>query len=49
MLDSTDWRGRWIAGPSGGRALTVAEGAADDAGIRASGEFCRPTAGRPFR
>ena len=44
LLDSTDWRGRWIAGPERVRALTVAEGAADDARIRSSGEFCRPTA-----
>src|SRR5215204_2981349 len=44
LLDSTDWRGRWIAGPERARALTVAEGAADDATIRSSGEFCRPTA-----
>ena len=44
LLDSTDWRGRWIAGPERVRSLTVAEGAADDASIRSSGEFCRPTA-----
>src|SRR5688572_25828357 len=44
LLDSTDWRGRWIAGPERVRALTVAEGTADDARIRSSGEFCRPTA-----
>ena len=44
LLDATDWRGRWIAGPERVRSLTVAEGAADDAKIRASGEFCRPTA-----
>jgi alpha-L-rhamnosidase len=37
LLDSTDWRGRWIAGPERVRALTVAEGAADDATIRSSG------------
>ena len=44
LLDSTDWRGRWIAGPE--RPLTMApdEGVADDARIRAAGEFCRPTA-----
>jgi hypothetical protein len=44
LLDSADWKGRWIAGPERARTSTVAEGAADDASIRASGEFCRPTA-----
>ena len=43
-LDSTDWRGRWIAGPERTKALTPEEGVADDARIRAAGEFCRPTA-----
>ncbi|MBW8768692.1 MAG: family 78 glycoside hydrolase catalytic domain [Gemmatimonadetes bacterium] len=43
-LDSTDWRGRWIAGPERVKALTPEEGVADDARIRAAGEFCRPTA-----
>ena len=43
LLDSADWKGRWIAGPERTRTSTVAEGAADDASIRASGEFCRPT------
>ena len=44
MLDSTAWRGRWIAGPERASAITPDEGVADDARIRASGEFCRPTA-----
>lgn len=43
-LDSTDWRGRWIAGPERAMSITPAEGMADDAHIRAAGEFCRPTA-----
>ena len=44
LLDSADWRGRWIAGPERVRSLTPEEGVADDARIRASDEFCRPTA-----
>jgi alpha-L-rhamnosidase len=44
LLDAGDWRGRWIAGPERPMSTTPAEGAADDARIRASGEFCRPTA-----
>ena len=44
ILDSTEWRGRWIAGPERALAITPEEGVADDARIRASGEFCRPTA-----
>ncbi|HEU4722601.1 MAG TPA: family 78 glycoside hydrolase catalytic domain [Gemmatimonadaceae bacterium] len=44
LLDARDWRGRWIAGPERAMATTPAEGAADDARIRGSGEFCRPTA-----
>jgi alpha-L-rhamnosidase len=43
-LDSTDWRGRWIAGPERTKSLTPEEGVADDARIRAAGEFCRPAA-----
>jgi alpha-L-rhamnosidase len=43
-LDSTDWRGRWIAGPERTMSLTPEEGVADDARIRSAGEFCRPTA-----
>ncbi|HKH91881.1 MAG TPA: family 78 glycoside hydrolase catalytic domain [Gemmatimonadaceae bacterium] len=44
QLDSTEWRGRWIAGPERAFASTPAEGMADDERIRASREFCRPTA-----
>ena len=44
LLDAGDWRGRWIAGPERAMALTAAEGVADDARIRAAGEFCRPVA-----
>ncbi|HEX7979717.1 MAG TPA: family 78 glycoside hydrolase catalytic domain, partial [Gemmatimonadaceae bacterium] len=43
-LDSTDWRGLWIAGPERAKSLTPEEGVADDARIRAAGEFCRPAA-----
>jgi alpha-L-rhamnosidase len=41
LLEPAAWQGRWIAGPERG-VLTPAEGEADDAAIRASGEFCRP-------
>jgi alpha-L-rhamnosidase len=43
LLDASEWRGKWIAGPERkGVPLTEAEGQADDAVIRAAGEFCRP-------
>ena len=42
-LDAADWRGAWIAGPERRTTrLTPEEGVADDAEIRAAGEFCRP-------
>ncbi len=42
-LDAADWRGAWIAGPERlTTRLTPQEGQADDAAIRAAGEFCRP-------
>ena len=44
LFDAADWRGRWIAGPERSFTITPEEGVADDARIRASGEFCRPTA-----
>jgi alpha-L-rhamnosidase len=44
LLDSAEWHGRWIAGPERTMSLTPAEGTADDARIRAAGEFCRPVA-----
>jgi alpha-L-rhamnosidase len=45
LLAAADWQGQWIAGPErqiGER--TPGEGTAEDARIRAAGEFCRPTA-----
>lgn len=42
LLDAREWRGRWIAGPERAGILTEAQGAADDAAIRAAGELCRP-------
>ena len=43
LLDAREWRGRWIAGPDRKIVpLTEAEGVADDAAVRAAGEFCRP-------
>jgi alpha-L-rhamnosidase len=42
FMSSDEWKGVWIAGPERGRITTAAEGEADDVGIRASGEFCRP-------
>jgi alpha-L-rhamnosidase len=42
LLNPSDWHGQWIAGPERRGPLTDAEGAADDAEIRAAGEFCRP-------
>jgi alpha-L-rhamnosidase len=44
LLDPAEWKGQWIAGPERTGALTPAEGGADDARIRAAGEFCRPVA-----
>lgn len=42
-LDQAQWRGAWIAGPERNTArLTPEQGIADDAAIRAAGEFCRP-------
>jgi alpha-L-rhamnosidase len=50
FLDPGEWTGEWIAGPERPSTLTPAQGRADDARIRAAGEFCRPvgwlTAGR---
>ena len=42
LLEDSDWRGRWIAGPERPGPLTKAQGDADDGRIRAAGEFCRP-------
>jgi alpha-L-rhamnosidase len=42
LLDASEWRSQWIAGPDRRGPLTAAEGEADDASIRAAGEFCRP-------
>lgn len=42
QLDPAEWKAQWIAGPERPRALTDAEGNADDAAIHAAGEFCRP-------
>ena len=45
LLTEGDWQGQWIAGPE--RSLverTPEQGLANDAPIRAAGEFCRPTA-----
>lgn len=42
-LDAAQWRGAWIAGPERNTTrLTPEQGVADDAAIRAAGEFCRP-------
>jgi alpha-L-rhamnosidase len=41
-LAAGEWRGRWIAGPERASVGSLAEGAADDAAIRAAGELCRP-------
>ena len=41
-FDQSEWRGKWIAGPERRGPLSETEGRADDAGIRAAGEFCRP-------
>lgn len=43
LLDAGEWKGSWIAGPERKVVpLTEAEGQADDASVRAAGEFCRP-------
>jgi alpha-L-rhamnosidase len=42
FLAGSEWKGEWIAGPERPRVQTAAEGEADDAFIRAAGEFCRP-------
>jgi alpha-L-rhamnosidase len=41
-LDPAEWRGRWIAGPERASVSSADDGEADDAAIRAAGEFCRP-------
>jgi alpha-L-rhamnosidase len=41
-LTADEWRGQWIAGPERANVGSAAEGEADDAAIRAAGEFCRP-------
>jgi alpha-L-rhamnosidase len=43
FFEPSEWRGEWIAGPERRTTLFAAgEGEADDAEIRARGEFCRP-------
>ncbi|HYG78980.1 MAG TPA: family 78 glycoside hydrolase catalytic domain, partial [Pyrinomonadaceae bacterium] len=42
LFAAGEWKGRWIAGPERQGVLTEAEGQADDAAVRAAGEFCRP-------
>lgn len=42
LLDASDWKGLWVAGPERTGPLTQDEGVADDAAVRAAGEFCRP-------
>ncbi len=42
LLDPSEWKAHWIAGPERLGILSRAEGEADDAAIRAAGEFCRP-------
>jgi alpha-L-rhamnosidase len=42
FLGPSEWKGQWIAGPDRPQVRTAAEGEADDAAIRAAGEFCRP-------
>jgi alpha-L-rhamnosidase len=44
LLDPSEWKGDWIAGPERRMGLTREEGEGDDARIRASGELCRPVA-----
>src|SRR6185295_8217173 len=41
-LTADEWSGRWIAGPERASVGSEVEGEADDAAIRAAGEFCRP-------
>jgi alpha-L-rhamnosidase len=41
-MDAADWKGSWIAGPDRTDVRTKDAGLADDALIRAAGEFCRP-------
>lgn len=43
LLDASEWKGQWIAGPERKGVLSEAEGKADDEEIRKAGEFCRPT------
>jgi alpha-L-rhamnosidase len=43
-LDAGEWKGSWIAGPERTDVRTKEAGLADDAVIRAAGEFCRPPA-----
>jgi alpha-L-rhamnosidase len=43
FISANEWRGSWIAGPERAIVLSESEGEADDAAIRAAGEFCRPT------
>jgi len=42
FLSPGDWKGQWIAGPERPAVATAADGEADDAKVRAAGEFCRP-------
>jgi alpha-L-rhamnosidase len=42
FLSADEWKGQWISGPERSRITAAAEGEADDAPIRESGEFCRP-------
>src|ERR1044071_619452 len=43
LFDAGEWRRQWIAVPERKNVpLTEAEGEADDADVRAAGEFCRP-------
>lgn len=43
-LDAGEWKGAWIAGPERTDVRTKEAGLADDAAVRAAGEFCRPPA-----
>jgi len=42
FMRAEEWKGQWIAGPERARIASPAEGEADDATIRDTGEFCRP-------
>ena len=42
FMEIGEWQGQWIAGPERPPVRTAAEGKADDATIRAAGDFCRP-------